>query len=151
MTPQQGLPNGRKVRSFTRSRDTVLDQFIRCLVHHARLSRKLRPKRGRCDYASIQINPPKKSQAADGSGQNLLHRDRAGAPIASRMRPCARIEEVIDQGNREKHCHPEGKVLARQGGGLRQACFEGWKGVIHVDATLLASVVRSYAMISRPC
>jgi len=37
------------------------------------------------------------------------------------MRPCARIEEVIDQGNLEKHCHPEGKVLARQGAKV-QAC-----------------------------
>jgi hypothetical protein len=37
------------------------------------------------------------------------------------MRPCARIEEVIDQGNLEKHCHPEGKALARQGAKV-QAC-----------------------------
>ena len=119
MTPQQGLPNGRKVRSFTRSRDTVLDQFIRCLVHHARLSRKLRPKRGRCDYASIQINPPKKSQATNLEPtvqDELVTQGQCRGTDRVENESMRPIEEVIDQGNLT-----EGKVLARQGAKV-QAC-----------------------------
>ena len=121
MTRQQGLPNGRKVRSFTRSGDTVLDQFIRCLVHDARLSRKLRPKRRRCDYASIQINPPKKSQVADGSGQTCYTGTERGTDRVENetMHP---IEEVIDQGNLEKTLPSRGqgpRPARRESAGLR--------------------------------